>query len=101
MLTGRGTFQVVLPRRKGHKYDVDYRDGRLYIRTNQGAKDFRVVSAPVEDSSPARWKPFVDAEPGVLVDAVELFKGHAVVSYQSRRRSPASAPPRLRHRRRR
>ena len=75
-----GTFQVVLPRRKGHKYDVDHRDGRLYIRTNQGAKDFRVVSAPVEDPSPARWKPFVDAEPGVLVDAVELFKGHAVVT---------------------
>ena len=74
-----GEFRVVLPRRKGHKYDVDHRDGRLYLRTNQGAKNFRVVTAPVDDPSPANWKPFVDHQPDVLVEGLELFKGYAVV----------------------
>jgi oligopeptidase B len=75
-----GTFRVVLAREKGHKYDVDHRDGRLFIRTNKGAKNFRVVTAPVDDPSPARWRPFVDHQPDVLVQDLELFKGFAVVS---------------------
>jgi oligopeptidase B len=75
-----GSFRVVLPRHKGHKYDVDHRDGRLFIRTNQDAKDFRIVTAPVDDPAPARWKPFVDHQAGVLIDGLELFKDHAVVT---------------------
>ena len=42
-----GAFQVVLPRQKGHKYTVEHRDGLFYIRTNQDAKNFRLVTAPV------------------------------------------------------
>jgi oligopeptidase B len=75
-----GRFRVVLPRQKGHKYDVDHRDGRLFIRTNLGAKDFRVVTAPVDDPAPARWRRFVDPQPGVLVEGLELYRGHAVVA---------------------
>ena len=45
-----GTFEVVLPREKGHKYSVEHRDGLFYIRTNRDAKNFRLVTAPV--SSP-------------------------------------------------
>ena len=46
------TFQVVLPRQKGHKYSVEHRDGLFYIRTNREAKNFRLVTAPVSDPSP-------------------------------------------------
>jgi oligopeptidase B len=74
-----GEFRVVLPRRKGHKYDVDHREGRLYLRTNLDAKNFRVVTAPLEDPSPARWTTFVAHRPDVLVKHVELFRGFAVV----------------------
>jgi oligopeptidase B len=75
-----GAFRVVLPREKGHKYEVDHRDGLLYIRTNRGAKDFRIVTAPVSDPTPRRWKPFLQHRPGVLVQDLELFAGFAVVS---------------------
>ena len=37
----------VLPREKGHKYDVEHRDGVLYLRTNKDAKNFRLVTAPL------------------------------------------------------
>lgn len=77
-----GDFRVVLPREKGHKYDVDHREGLFYIRTNREAKDFRIVTAPVADPSPAGWKPFVPAEPGVLIDGVDLFRDFILVSCQ-------------------
>lgn len=75
-----GSFDVVLAREKGHKYDVDHREGVLYIRTNRDAKDFRIVTAPLADPRPANWKPFVDHRPGVLVHHLEVFKSHLVVS---------------------
>ncbi len=85
-----GSFRVLLPREKGHKYDVEHRDGLLYIRTNKAAKNFRIVTAPVDDPSPKRWRPFVDHQADVLIESLEIFKGHAVVGVKQ------AALPRLR-----
>jgi oligopeptidase B len=73
-----GTFKVLLPREKGHKYDVEHRDGLLYIRTNRDAKDFRIVTAPVDQ--PAKWTPLVAHQAGTLIEDIELFQGHLVVT---------------------
>ena len=75
-----GTFKVVLPREKEHEYDVDYRDNLLYIRTNKGAKNFRVVTAPISDPSEKNWKEFVAHNPAVKIEAISLFAHHAVLS---------------------
>src|SRR5262249_33617210 len=75
-----GTFKVVLPREKEHEYDVDYRDNLLYIRTNKGAKNFRVVTAPVNDPSEKNWKEFVAHNQVVKIDGISLFAHHAVLS---------------------
>lgn len=74
----QGSFQTVLPRSKGHKYDVEHREGQLFIRTNRDAKDFRIVTAPVAE--PARWTPFVEHQAGVLIGGLSTFRGHLVVS---------------------
>ncbi len=74
------SFKIVLPRQKGHKYEADHREGLLYIRTNRDAKDFRVVTAPVQDPRPANWKSFVDHRNGVLVQGVDVFKDFVVVT---------------------
>jgi oligopeptidase B len=73
-----GKFKVVLPREKGHKYDLEHREGLFYIRTNKGAKNFRVVTAPVSDPGPGNWKDFVPAKPDVLLEGLEVFKDYAV-----------------------
>jgi oligopeptidase B len=78
-----GAFAVVLPRTKGHKYSVEHRDGLYYIRTNQGAKNFRLVSAPVSDPSPSNWKELLPHRDDVLLDGVELFQHHLVASEKS------------------
>lgn len=75
-----GAFRVVLPRRKGHRYALEHRQGRFYLRTNQGARDFRVVSAPASDLSPARWRPFFAPGPGGKVAGLRMFRDYAVVT---------------------
>ena len=77
--TPEGAFRLVLPREKGHKYDVEHRDGTLFIRTNKDAKNFRLVTAPLDDPQPARWKPFVDHRADVLLQDFEVFKDFVVV----------------------
>src|SRR3989440_2691774 len=73
-------WKIILPRQADHEYDVDHRDGLFYIRTNKGAKNFRVVTAPVSDPSEKNWKEFVAHRPAVKVDGVDLFSDHAVLS---------------------
>ncbi len=78
-----GEFKVLLPREKGHKYDVEHRDGLFYIRTNKEAKNFRVVTAPDSDPAPAGWKEFLPHKPDVLIEGLSLFKDYAVVEEKS------------------
>ena len=73
-------LKVILPRTPEHEYDVDYRDGLFYIRTNKGAKNFRVVTAPPSDPSEKNWKEFVAHNPAVKIDDISLFANHAVLS---------------------
>ena len=75
-----GTLKVILPRQPEHEYDVDYRDNLFYIRTNKAAKNFRIVTAPVNDPSEKNWKDFVAHRPEVKVDGVTLFANNAVLS---------------------
>jgi oligopeptidase B len=73
-------WKVVLPRQADHEYDVEHRGDLFYIRTNKGAKNFRVVTAPASDPAEKNWKEFVAHRPLVKIDGVELFKDHAVLS---------------------
>jgi oligopeptidase B len=72
--------KVILPREADHEYSVDHRDGLFYIRTNQGAKNFRLVAAPVSDPSKKNWKEVVPHRPAVKIDDIDLFSNHLVLS---------------------
>jgi oligopeptidase B len=73
-------WKIVLPRQADHEYDIDHRGDLFYIRTNKGAKNFRVVTAPVSDPSEKNWKEFVAHRPEVKIDSVDLFADYAVLS---------------------
>jgi oligopeptidase B len=81
--TPLGSFKVLLPREKGHKYDLEHRDGLFYIRTNQGAKNFRLVTAPVATPGPKHWTEVLPHRPDVLLEGVDPFKNFLVVSEKS------------------
>ena len=62
--TRPAAFKVVLPRQAGHEYDVDHYNGEFYITTNKGAKNFRVVTAPIADPSEAKLEAVHRPQPG-------------------------------------
>jgi oligopeptidase B len=75
---------VVIPRQDGHEYDVDHYDGQFYITTNKGAKNFKVVTAPMTDPSEKNWTTFIPHNIAVKIDSLAFFKGHLVVSERER-----------------
>ncbi|HLO67185.1 MAG TPA: S9 family peptidase [Holophaga sp.] len=77
----KGTFKAVLPREKGHKYDLDHRAGTFWLRTNKGARDFRLVT--FQAGNPRRWKEVLPGRDGVLLQDVDCFKDHVVVQEKS------------------
>ncbi len=46
----RGEFRVMLPRRQGVEYDASHHGEYFYIRTNDGAKNFRLMRTPRGES---------------------------------------------------
>jgi oligopeptidase B len=76
----RAEPRVIAPREEGHQYSVDHRGGLFYIRTNSGAPHFRLVTAPVDTPGREHWKELIPHREAVMLENVELFAHHLVVS---------------------
>ncbi|HEU5040087.1 MAG TPA: hypothetical protein VFT84_04655, partial [Gemmatimonadales bacterium] len=72
-------FRVVEPRRPGIEYSVSHHGDRFYIVTNDGAPNFRLVSAPVASPGRAHWTAVLPYRPAVKLDSVDAFRGHLAV----------------------
>src|SRR5580704_7865156 len=81
-------FQVVLPRVQEVEYDLTHQPGQdndsFYIRTNDNAKTFRVVRAPVGDSSRPNWQEFLPQRDRVTVESVHAFRDYLVIEERDR-----------------
>ena len=75
-----GEFSVIVPRSAGHEYDADHYRGQFYITTNRGAKNFQVVTAPIEDPADTNWTVFIPHNPLVKIEALSFFIDHLVIS---------------------
>lgn len=72
-----GAPRVVAPRQTGHEYDLDERDGQLFIRTNMdGAEDFKVMTVAADNPQPKNWDTLVPHREGVLVLDVIVIANH-------------------------
>jgi oligopeptidase B len=78
--TPTAALKVIVPRQPDHEYDLDHRAGLFYIRTNKGATNFRVVTAPVATPDESHWKEVIPHRPAVKVEGVDLFANHLVLS---------------------
>ena len=74
------SLQVVEPRSPDHKYFLDHRGGKFYIRTNDKAKNYKIVTAPVDHPAKTNWQEFITHNPAVKIDNLDLFAKHAVLS---------------------
>ncbi|KUM24176.1 peptidase S9 [Mesorhizobium loti] len=70
---------LVAVREAGLQYDLEEGGDVFFILTNaDGAKDFKIMTAPAEDPVRANWKELVPHEPGRLILSVLGFKHHMV-----------------------
>ena len=77
-------FRPVLPRVHETEYDLTHHGGSFFIRTNDSAKTFRVVEAPVADPSRANWKEFLPLRPGITVEDLRAFEDYLVIEERNR-----------------
>jgi oligopeptidase B len=73
-----GQLRVIEPRRAGTIYSTGHWKDRLYIRTNDGGDDFRLVQAPIADPSRSSWKRAIAPVVGVVLEDFQLFAEHLV-----------------------
>jgi oligopeptidase B len=72
-------FRVFLPRQEGHEYYVTDGQDRFFILSNDGALNFQVLEAPLDDTSRGAWKVVVPHRDDVLVEGFDVLRDHIVV----------------------
>jgi len=73
-------FRVVIPRQRGHEYQVDHFGHDFYIRTNDHAINFRLMRTPVANPGRSNWQEVIPNRPDVYLDEVEIFRNYLVVT---------------------
>lgn len=71
-----GKPRLIMARAGKHRYFVDHREGRFFIRTNDNGRNYRLVTTPVDATAKSNWKEVVPHRATVMLEGVDLFKGH-------------------------
>ena len=79
-----GDFRILLPRVYETEYDATHRGDSFFIRTNDGAKGFRVVEAPVADPAKANWKEIIPGRDGITIESISAFADYLVTEERHR-----------------
>jgi oligopeptidase B len=78
-----GEPRVVEPRRQGIEYSVADHGDRLFITTNDGAENFRLMEAPLAAPGRASWREVIGGRDDVKLDGVDVFARHLAVFERS------------------
>ncbi len=73
-------FRVIAPRQRDHEYSVDHHGEYLYMVSNLNAENFRLMRAPLDASDVSQWKEMIPHRSDVLLQDVEFFRNHMVVT---------------------
>jgi oligopeptidase B len=77
--TPTADFQVIRPREKEFFYEVEHRGDQFLIRTNHQARNFRLMTTPINNLALDNWKDVLPAQPGVLIDNFTVFQDFIAV----------------------
>ena len=81
---------LVSERESGVEYSLTEAGGQIFVRTNQdGAVDFKIMTAPLDDPRRDNWTDLIDHRPGVLVNGLVGYRDWLV------RMERAEALPRI------
>jgi oligopeptidase B len=75
-----GAFTTLQKRERELEYSVGHTGDKFYIRTNLGAKNFRLMETPVQSPSKENWKEVIPHREDVFLEDFELFDEFLVVA---------------------
>jgi oligopeptidase B len=73
---------LVKARAEGVEYDVDEREGTLFIHANDTHENFRIATAPL--SAPDQWTTLIEGTDAVYITGFELYRDFYVVESRVR-----------------
>jgi oligopeptidase B len=79
-----GEFKIFLPRQREHEYSIDHFADRFVIRTNDQAKNFRLMVTPVDKIGKEHWQEIVPNRQDVYLGDCEIFKDYLVLEERNR-----------------
>lgn len=71
--------RIFTPRRRNLEYGIEHLGDQFYVRTNMGAKNFRLMTTPVMETGEEHWKEVIPGRKDVYLSGIEVFKDHLVV----------------------
>jgi oligopeptidase B len=74
----------MLPRRQGVEYDASHHGEYFYIRTNDGAKNFRLMRTAVGNPSIENWYEVIPARVDVTIEGIDSFEDHLAIYERER-----------------
>ncbi len=74
-----GEFKVFQPRERKLEHDIAHYGDKFYIRTNMGAKNFRLMSTPEDKTGKENWTEVIAHRDDVLLEGMEIFKDYLVL----------------------
>ncbi len=80
----RGEFTMFLPRARGHEYQVDHIGDRFIIRTNDQAKNFRLMATQVSQPEREHWRELIPQRDDVYLGDFDLFNDYLVMEERAR-----------------
>ncbi len=75
-----GTFSVFQPRVKDVLYSIEHWEGEFLIRTNWDAKNFRLMSTPLNKTSRENWVERIPNRQDVLLEGIDAFQQFWVIT---------------------
>ena len=72
--------RIFTPRRRHLEYDIEHFGDRFYVRTNKDAKNFRLMSCPVDHTGEEHWEEIIPNRDDTYLGSIEVFKDYLVVT---------------------
>jgi oligopeptidase B len=74
-----GKFRLIAARQPEVRYAVEHHEDSFYITTNENAKNFRLMRAPVTAPEKKNWVEVLPHRPAVKIEDVDPFKDYLVI----------------------
>ncbi len=72
-------WKLIEPRKAGVEYYPDHNAASFYIRVNDTGRNFRLVTAPVDNPGSANWHEVMAQNPDIMLTNMDLFRNFLVL----------------------